>query len=52
LWSDVSNWPSNKLPAEGDEVEILSTWNMVYDIGESPIYESLFINGRLTFKDD
>ena len=37
LWSTALNWPGGKLPAEGDDIEILPEWNMVYDIEESPI---------------
>lgn len=52
FWSDVSNWPGEVLPAEGDFVEVEPGWNMVYDLEDSPIFEMLTINGRLTFAPD
>lgn len=48
-WSDVSNWPNETLPAEGEEVHIESGWNMILDIEETPIFENVRINGILTF---
>jgi len=51
-WSDTSSWPSGSLPQEGDEIEIESSWNMVYDLEDSPIYKTIKINGRLTIKND
>jgi hypothetical protein len=36
-WSDVSNWPNEELPKEGEDVHILSGWNMILDIEETPI---------------
>ena len=49
LWSNATNWPNEVLPQEGDEVTIPSNWNMILDIEETPVLESLTINGRLTF---
>ena len=50
LWSDPESWgEGGKVPEEGDEVTIESGWNMVLDIEETPILESLTINGRLSF---
>jgi len=51
LWSDPESWDTGVLPVEGENVEIKSTWNMLFDIEESPILDMLTINGRLTFKD-
>jgi hypothetical protein len=51
-WSDVSNWPDETLPVEGDDVHIESGWNMILDIEETPIFESLRINGVLSFGND
>lgn len=51
-WSDTSNWPNNTLPVEGQDIEIKSNWNMVFDIAESPNLGYIEINGRLSFKND
>jgi len=51
-WSDASNWPNEVVPQEGDDVEIPSGWNMTFDIAETPILNSLTINGYLFFSDD
>lgn len=51
-WSNITSWPSGKLPVEGDEVEIMPGWNMVLDIPETPILKKLWINGRLSFQND
>lgn len=48
LWSDETNW-GGTLPADGDDVEIQSGWNMVLDLEETPVFKSLTINGRLSF---
>jgi hypothetical protein len=49
-WSDVANWESGVLPVEGDDVEIKSGKNFFLDLDETPILNSLTINGRLTFR--
>jgi hypothetical protein len=49
-WSDVANWESGALPVEGDDVEIKSGKNFFLDLEETPILNSLTINGRLTFR--
>jgi len=49
FWSDVSNWPDGVLPAEGEDVHVLSGWNMILDIEETPIFKMVRINGKLTF---
>lgn len=52
-WSDVTSWPNETLPAEGEDVHIEPGWNMVYDLeGESPIYQLVRVNGKLSFKED
>lgn len=38
LWSNPTTWPSEKVPQDGDDVEILNGKNIVYDLEESPIY--------------
>lgn len=48
-WSDPTVWPENRIPEEGDEVEILPGWNMIIDVEETPLLALLTINGRLTF---
>lgn len=48
-WSNASDWESGKIPEEGEDVEIKSGWNMIFDIEESPKLRNLQINGRLTF---
>jgi len=52
LWSDVKNWPDEKLPVEGDDVHIMSGWNMILDIEETPILKLIRINGVLSFSDE
>lgn len=52
LWSDPASWPNEELPVEGDEVEIMSGWNMLLDIEELPKFKSITINGRLSLLDD
>lgn len=54
LWSSPESWSLDGetpgvVPVAGDEVEIRSGWNMLYDLDESPPLESLTINGRLSF---
>jgi hypothetical protein len=36
----------------GDDVHIKPTWNMLLDIPNPPEFNSVTINGRLTFKED
>lgn len=48
LWSDPESWPEGEIPIEGEEVEILSGWNMLLDLEETPKLKSLTINGRLS----
>jgi hypothetical protein len=50
-WSDTANWPNEELPKEGDDVFIEQGWDMILDIAETPILNSLEINGILTFND-
>lgn len=51
-WSDTENWPDNRLPNEGEDVEIRGAWNMILDIEETPIVRLLKVHGRLTFSDE
>jgi hypothetical protein len=47
-WSKFS-WPTDDLPGEGAEIEIPKGWEIVYDIGTSPIFSSIKVDGALTF---
>ena len=49
MWSDPASWNNGVVPLEGDDVVIEAGWNMYLDISETPILDSLEINGRLTF---
>lgn len=48
LWSDETVW-GGEPPQEGDDVEVPSGWNLLLDLEETPIFNSLTINGRLSF---
>ena len=51
-WQDVMNQRTRvALPIDGEEIEIPSNWNMMYDItvAATPKLTSLEVNGRLTF---
>jgi hypothetical protein len=48
-WSDSASWPKGILPKDGEDVVIESGWNMVFDLPQSPVLNSLEINGHLTF---
>ena len=47
LWSDPQTWKNNnkEVPAAGQDVIIESGWNVIYDMGMSPVYNSVTING-------
>lgn len=45
-WDDINN---NTIPAEGEDVHILSSWNMVMDMNPTPVYKLVRVNGNLTF---
>ena len=49
-WSNASSWDTGKIPLAGEDVVIQSGWNMLYDLEESPIFNYVQINGRLTFE--
>ena len=50
-WSEPNDWPDGVVPTTGD-VEILPGWNMIYDLADSPVFDVITVNGRLTFNDD
>lgn len=52
LWSDPATWRNlpNRIPQEGDEVEIMDGWTVIYDIGTSPLFQNVQVNGNLEFK--
>ena len=52
LWSDSATWANRGgvLPIEGDDVVIDSNMNVVYDLGDSPVFKSIEVNGILKFK--
>ena len=51
LWSDPKTWKNlpNRIPLEGEDVIVPTDYNVIYDIGISPLFKSLEINGRVTF---
>lgn len=50
-WSNATSWPDGVVPTEGS-VEILPGENIVYDLADSPIFEVVTVNGRLSWMDD
>jgi hypothetical protein len=53
-WSVANDWKSEEnkeggVPKEGDSITIESGWNMVFDLDESPIYDLISVNGKLSF---
>ena len=56
-WSHPDSWTDEEgvtgvVPGEGADVEIKPTWNMVLDVPDPPLLNSLKINGRLSFLQD
>ena len=52
LWSQPTSWKSGKVPLAGEDVVVEPGQNLIYDLEESPIYNYVQINGRVTFKQD
>ena len=50
LWSAASSWKSGKVPVAGEDIVIEPGQNFLFDLEESPIYNYVQINGRVTFK--
>jgi len=48
-WSKAEDWPNATLPVEGENIHIEPGTNWVYDLAESPIYDLVRVNGKLTF---
>lgn len=50
-WSNILDWDNlvDRIPIDGDSIIIPSGWNMMIDVAETALLESLEINGRLTF---
>ena len=42
-WSEPNDWDNlpGRIPVEDDEVEIMSHWNMIFDIAETPKLKKL-----------
>ena len=51
FWSNPASWPNlpNRIPIEGEEVEIMTGLDVIYDIGISPLFKSIEVNGNLSF---
>ena len=50
-WSDPATWPTNKVPAAGDKVEIASGQSVILDVSP-PALGGVTINGKLSFSND
>jgi G8 domain len=48
-WSDPNSWDRGYVPLEGEDVEIDSGKNFVFDLEVSPLYNMIEINGQVTF---
>ena len=44
LWSDPKNWPEGRMPLAGEDVHVLSGWNMTMDLADTPIYRLIRVN--------
>ena len=40
-WSDPASWDSGEVPVADDYVEIMSGWNMIFDLEDSPIIDTI-----------
>jgi len=38
LWSDPATWKSGQVPKEGEDAEVQTGYDVLYDLEESPIY--------------
>jgi hypothetical protein len=60
-WSDPNSWdpepdPEKRtafpIPGEGDVFKIPTGWNMEFDLSESPIFDTIEVNGCIHFRDN
>ena len=55
-WSAPETWfnvfGENRVPIAGEEVRIITGMNVVYDIGDSPVFKNIAIDGKLSFADN
>jgi len=57
FWSISEHWDTAReaampFPEEGEDLIIKEGWNMVLDLEETPIFNLIEINGRLSFARD
>ena len=56
LWSEPTTWfnvfGENRVPIAGEEVRIITGMNVIDDIGVSPIFKNIAIDGKLSFADN
>jgi len=52
MWSDIASWPSGKVPVDGENVEIPTGKNIVFNLGESPKFKLIKVFGCLNFLTD
>ena len=50
-WSNASSWPEGEVPTGGDVDIIPGLW-IIYDLDDSPVFDVITVNGRLSFHDD
>lgn len=50
-WSNATTWPSGEVPT-GGSVEVEPGENIIYDLEDSPVFDVVTVNGRLSFLDD
>jgi hypothetical protein len=51
LWSLATTWPDGNVPT-GPDVEVPPGYNIIYDLEDSPLFDVVTVNGRLTFLND
>lgn len=49
FWSRPESWDSGYVPIEGENVEIKYGRHYYFDLEESPLYNLIQINGKVTF---
>lgn len=49
-WNVSTDWPSGKVPEEGEDVHVESGWRMVFNMNPSPKYNLVRVNSLLTFE--